>query len=131
MQKSRPVVFIVDDEKTIAETLTAILRMSGFDGKSFTDPREALRAAQAETPDLLLSDVMMPQLTGIDLAIAVQRACPNCKVLLFSGQAETLDLLSEARKHGHYFHLLSKPIHPADLLKHIRSQDASWALGAA
>jgi FixJ family two-component response regulator len=73
---------------------------------------------------------MMPQLSGIDLAISVQRDCPNCKVLLFSGQADTINLLANARKQGYHFHLLSKPIHPTDLLRRIRGQDSGWALGA-
>jgi CheY-like chemotaxis protein len=78
--KNLPSVFVVEDEKTIAETLVTILRRSGFAAKSFTDPREALSAAREETPDLLLSNVMMPELSGIDLAIAIRQACPECKV---------------------------------------------------
>jgi DNA-binding response OmpR family regulator len=128
--KNLPSVFVVDDEHIIAETLTTILQQSGFAAKSFTDPREALSAARDETPDLLLSDVMMPELSGVDLAIAIRQQCPVCKVLLFSGQAGTMDLLSKAREQGHDFHLLPKPIHPADLLRRIRQQDPAWALGA-
>jgi two-component system OmpR family response regulator len=62
--KNLPSVFVVDDEKTIAETLVTILHLSGFAAKSFTDPREALSAALDDAPDLLLSDVMMPELSG-------------------------------------------------------------------
>jgi YesN/AraC family two-component response regulator len=47
-------------------------------------------AARIEAPDLILSDVMMPGLSGIELAIAIQRECPECKILLFSGHAHTL-----------------------------------------
>jgi len=128
--KNLPSVFVVDDEKTIAETLVTILHLSGFAAKSFTDPREALSAALDDAPDLLLSDVMMPELSGVELAIAIRQACPKCKVVLFSGQAGRMDLLFKAREQGHHFHLLSKPIHPAELLRHIRQQDPAWALGA-
>lgn len=130
MRKNLPSVFVVDDEHVIAETLTTILQKSGFAAKSFTDPREALSAALGAAPDLLLSDVMMPELSGVELAIAIRQACPECKILLFSGQAGTMDLLSNARKEGHDFPLLPKPIHPADLLRHIRQQDPAWALEA-
>jgi DNA-binding NarL/FixJ family response regulator len=58
----------------------------------------------------------MPKMNGIDLAIAVQQEIPDCKVLLFSGQAATNDLLDEAGRNGHDFAILSKPIHPSDLL---------------
>jgi CheY-like chemotaxis protein len=115
-------VFVVDDEKMIAETLALILRKSGYSARYFLNPLEALQVALSEPPDLLISDVRMPQLSGIDLAIRFREQCPRCKILLFSGQAETADLLEVARKQGHYFYLLAKPIHPRDLLRRIREQ---------
>lgn len=114
-------VFVVDDEHVIAETLAVILDRNGFAAVAFTNPLHALEAAKAEAPHLLISDVMMPEMSGINLAIAVQSHCPGCKVLLFSGQSVTSDLLRIAREQGHDFQLLSKPIHPADLLAAIRS----------
>lgn len=114
-------VFVVDDETVIATTLTAILKQSGFDAIGFTNPLQALAAAEEKSPDLLISDVVMPQLSGIDLAIQLKAKVPACKILLFSGQAATLDLLASAREGGHDFALLSKPVHPTDLLNAIRS----------
>jgi FixJ family two-component response regulator len=61
----------------------------------------------------------MPGMTGIDLAISLSGTLPQCKVLLFSGQAATVDLLEEARRSGHDFTTLTKPIHPTDMLKRI------------
>lgn len=120
-------VFVVDDEKTIASTLATILQLSGFTARFFVHPREALHAASTDPPDVLISDVMMPELSGIDLAIQVQRICPACRILLLSGQASTADLLQAAREKGHHFALLSKPIHPTELLirvnKLINSED--------
>jgi DNA-binding NtrC family response regulator len=112
-------IFVVDDEKVISETLAAILRLSGFAATSFTNPFEALNA-RSGSPDLLLSDVVMPGLSGVDLAIQFKEKYPNCKVLLFSGQAATNDLLQAARERGHDFHLLTKPVHPVDLLQRIK-----------
>jgi len=63
--------------------------------------------------------VMMPGMNGVDLAIEVTKSKPACKVLLFSGQASTADLLRSARESGYSFSMLSKPVHPADLLAHI------------
>ncbi len=114
-----PLVFIVDDEPIIASTLESILRLKGYDALSFTDPVQAEQAAFAENPDLLISDVVMPRLSGLDLALSVQARCPGCKVLLFSGQASTCSLLELAGKDGHHFDLLTKPMHPVDLLKQI------------
>jgi CheY-like chemotaxis protein len=115
-------IFVVDDEEVIAATVVAILQMSGFAATSFTDPLQALSRARIESPDLLISDVTMPEMSGVDLAIQIREDCPGCKVLLFSGQAATLDLLGNARDLGHDFRLLLKPVHPADLLCEIRSK---------
>jgi len=114
-------VYVVDDEQIIARTLALILQQSGFDAVSFTNPLHAFEAAKADTPDLLISDVMMPEMSGIELAIAIRSECPGCKILLFSGQSVTSDLLKIAREQGHDFRLLSKPIHPADLLAAIQN----------
>jgi len=120
-------IFVVDDESVIAVTLAIILARSGFDAVSFVAPLEALAAAEANPPDLLISDVMMPKLSGVDLAIGVQRVAPQCKVLLFSGQAATANLLEEARKQGHDFELLSKPIHPSEFLQKVKLVTAGVA----
>ncbi|WP_263359867.1 response regulator [Acidicapsa ligni] len=109
-------IFVVDDEKIIAQTVAAILRQVGFRTAAFENAQEAIDAASVEAPDLMITDVVMPGLSGIELAILFQSRWPQCKTLLFSGQAITADLLEDARKSGHQFDVLSKPIHPSDLL---------------
>jgi CheY-like chemotaxis protein len=116
---SRPVILIADDEHVIADTLTIILRMSGFATLTAYDGIEALALATEIPPDLLLSDVVMPGMNGTLLAMAVVDMVPDCKVLLFSGQAATADLLAEARAMGRNFTTLTKPIHPTDMLRRI------------
>jgi DNA-binding response OmpR family regulator len=114
-------ILVVDDEETIASSLAAILRLHGFAAKFCTDPHTALEMAKQEGIDLLISDVMMPKLSGIDLAIRVKEMQPTCRVMLFSGQADTVDLLATARELGHDFYLITKPIHPTGLLVRIKS----------
>jgi CheY-like chemotaxis protein len=118
-QRTRPVILVVDDEKVIADTLSVILSKSGFDTFPAYDAPTALGLALKLTPDLLISDVVMPGMSGIDLAITLADAVPQCKVLLFSGQAATVDLLEEARRSGYNFTTLTKPIHPTDMLKRV------------
>jgi len=115
-----PRVIVVDDEVTIAATLTLILQKSGYSATHFTNPLDALLSISIDPPDLLISDVLMPQMSGIELAISIRKIQPDCMVLLFSGQAKSADLLRQARDQGYDFHLLSKPIHPADLLCEVR-----------
>jgi CheY-like chemotaxis protein len=113
--------FVVDDEWVIATTLATILQDSGFHATAFNNPLEVLNAAEYEAPNLVISDVVMPQLSGIELAIRLKTLYPACKVLLFSGQAESSNLLGKAREQGHDY-LMSKPVHPNDLLRQIREQ---------
>jgi CheY-like chemotaxis protein len=120
-QRNHNRVFVVDDEPLIASTTAMILSSSGFDAAFFTAPLEALQAAHVEAPDLLLSDVIMPILTGIELAIQIKAICPECKILLFSGQAATANLLRKDHENGHGFEILHKPLHPSDLLKKVQA----------
>jgi len=113
-------VFVVDDESVIAFTLAAILVKNGFLALPFTHPEEALLHAESNPPDLLISDVRMPEMSGIDLAMRVRAVSPNTRVLLLSGQTDTSDLLNFARVEAHNFRMMSKPVHPADLLTAVR-----------
>lgn len=120
MPDTNRVVFVVDDEAVIAQTLAIILNQAGFQASAFDHPEKVIAASAELTPALLISDVMMPGMTGVELAIHFHRTQPECKVLLFSGQASTADLLEKARSEGYDFDLLSKPVHPADLLAKLR-----------
>jgi DNA-binding NtrC family response regulator len=122
-------VLVVDDERVIADTLSVILTRSGFSVITAYEAESALELAAARKPDLLLSDVMMgPGMDGTQLAIQMAKTLPNCKVLLFSGHAATLDLLVQARGLGYDFTLMSKPVHPADLLARITESFAPAAM---
>ena len=118
LRPGRPAVLIVDDERLIADSLSFILRSRGLSVMTAYDGGTALNLARATPPDLLISDVRMPGMSGIHLAMAVVQAVPACKVLLFSGHATESDLHS-ARTAGYDFSLLSKPVHPATMLAHI------------
>jgi len=112
----RPVVLVVDDESVIADTLAEILSRSGYTGIAEYDGDSALETALLTPPEMLITDVVLPGMTGIELAISIRRIFPDCKIILFSGQASTADLLASARAEGHHFTLLNKPLHPQDLL---------------
>jgi CheY-like chemotaxis protein len=117
-------IFVVDDEPVIASSLAAVLQMNGFSARFFTSPLEALAAARSESPDLVISDVAMAGISGVDLAIQMRTQYPNCKILLFSGQAATLDLLEGVRAQGYDFRLLQKPVFPSELLSEIEQLSA-------
>lgn len=114
----RPLALVVDDEHVIADTLVVILNNAGYATRAAYDGESALEMALLVPPELLITDVVMPGMSGVQLAIAVKNLVPDCKILLFSGQASTNDLLSQARDAGHEFAVLAKPVHPHDLLAH-------------
>ena len=114
-------VLVADDEKVIADTLAIILNQNGFDASAVYTGTAAVERARSVRPDLVISDVIMPDMNGIDAAIKIRNFLPSCKILLFSGQAATADLLETARKQGHEFEILAKPVHPQDLLAKLRS----------
>lgn len=115
----RPVVLVVDDESVIADTLAEILTRSGYAGIAAYDGDSALETALLMPPEMLITDVVLPGMSGIELAVTVRRVFPECKIILFSGQASTADLLAAARRDGHHFTLLNKPLHPQDLLARV------------
>lgn len=117
----KPKVLVADDEHVIADTLVIILNQSGFEARAVYSGEKAVEAAQTWQPDMLISDVIMNDLNGVDAAIQIRGLLPKCKILLFSGQAATADLLDRARGQGHEFEILAKPVHPQDLLTRLRS----------
>jgi DNA-binding response OmpR family regulator len=116
----RPIVLVVDDESAIADTLTEILSRSGYAATAAYDGADALETALLTPPELLITDVVLPGMSGIELAITIKRIFPDCKVLLFSGQAITSDLMANAESQGHQFALLNKPIPPRELLLRVK-----------
>jgi len=114
-------VSVVDDEVLVASSFAMVLCNQGFEASFFTEPLQAIQAARYYVPDLLISEVSMPVLSGIELAIRVQMQCPNCKVLLLSGHPGSTDLLTASRANGHTFEVLAKPIHPTALLREIQA----------
>jgi CheY-like chemotaxis protein len=113
-----PLVLIVDDEQLVADTLAAVLASSGLSVLKAYNGSSALEIALQYTPDLLLSDVMMPGMNGIQLAMAVAMELPRCEVLLFSGHASVRDL-ADAHAAGFNFPLMTKPMHPVELLHRV------------
>ena len=117
---AKPFVLVADDEIIIADTLAAILNLSGFEARAVYSGEEAVRVAEEMRPDVLLADVVMGGITGIEAAVLISDSLSSCKVLLLSGQARTGDLLGIERTKGHVFNILEKPIAPKVIIRHLR-----------
>ena len=118
---ARPRVLVVDDERVIADTLSMILNQCGFDAKPVYSGESALDAVEEFDPQMVISDVIMADLNGIEAAIRIRAMRPEIKILLFSGQAATADLLEKAHQAGYEFEILAKPVHPQDLINRLRA----------
>jgi|SRR5579884_2651450 CheY-like chemotaxis protein len=114
-------IIIVDDEPIIADTLVNILNGEGHNAMAVSDGRSAVKWAALARPDAVISDVIMPGMNGIETAKEILQILPECRVILFSGQAASQELLSRAEAEGHKFELLAKPINPNLLLEKLMS----------
>jgi|SRR5579863_6233143 DNA-binding NtrC family response regulator len=119
-KKKKIMVLVVDDERLIADTMVEILKRSGYRALGAYDGQSALELAIEINPDFVLTDVVMPHMNGVQLAIAVSKVLPNTEVLLLSGQAGVTEILERGRKEGYSFELIAKPIHPEKLLERLK-----------
>jgi DNA-binding NtrC family response regulator len=113
---SRRKILIVDDERTIADTLALIFSSNGYEARTSYSAEQALEMLEEWRPDAAIIDVVLPGMNGIEFAIFLKASYQACQFLLFSGQPGTSDLLEEARRKGHLFEILAKPLHPSFML---------------
>ncbi|HEX5235440.1 MAG TPA: response regulator [Silvibacterium sp.] len=123
IRADRPKVLVVDDQRLIADTLAEILEGAGFEAVAAYDGWAALELAAHFKPDYLLSDVLMPHMNGVQLAIAISRTYPAARILLFSGQAGISKIVEEGQLQGYEFELLAKPIHPLKLIERLKEKN--------
>lgn len=114
-------VLVVDDEEAIANSVSAILALHHCEVRTAYDASRAMRMAADFEPQALVSDVMMPGMGGIDLAVFVRKRFPGCKVLLISGNTSTFAELERAMRQGYVFNVLPKPLLPEQLLAFLAS----------
>lgn len=118
--RTRLRVLVVDDEQLIAQTVAAILNQNGFEAVAAFSGGEALETARRTHPDIVLSDVLMPRMSGVELGMQVRTELPQTRVILFSGQAATTQLMRKAQDAGYTFELVAKPIHPEELVAKLK-----------
>jgi DNA-binding response OmpR family regulator len=120
---SRPVVLLVEDDDPVRELIGRALRANGFEVVAAASGEEALDLEPTRPVDLLLSDVMLPNQNGFEVASQIRRRSPHIPVIFMSGyydqavaEAAHLDIGSTS---------LQKPFAVADLLAHLRAAYAA------
>jgi len=114
-------IVVVDDEPRIANTLCKIIRGAGYTAFAAYEAEGAMMLCRHHSPAMLISDVNMPGISGLDLAGQLSREMPACHIILFSGHIDTPALLAAAREQGNHFQCFVKPVNPQDLLDKIRA----------
>jgi CheY-like chemotaxis protein len=118
-------VLVVDNERIIADTLVLILSLEGFEAIAAYNGEDAVEAAIAFRPDVLITDVFMERMNGIEASLQISAILPLCRVILFSGNTETANLLQEAEAHGYRFEIVAKPVHPSDFFDRLSTTPSS------
>ena len=114
-------ILLVDDERAIADSLAFMLSHEGYDVKAVYSGGDAIDTAKQFKPELLITDVVMPGISGTEAAISISKFLPECKTLLFLDSVIGKELAESARSRGFNFELIEKPLHPQELLQKIRS----------
>jgi signal transduction histidine kinase/CheY-like chemotaxis protein len=92
-------IVVVDDQPDVLDTLGMLLRRDGHDVRAFGDPRAAVDAVRAERPDVLLTDLGMPGLSGWDVARLARERWPDLPVVLLTGWGQDIGA-AQLREHG-------------------------------
>lgn len=94
-------ILVVDDDAPFRTALSRILRAAGHAVDEAADGAQALRVVEADTPDLLITDLVMPDNDGIELIVAVRKAHPAVRILVISGRwIGDMSLLTMAARLG-------------------------------
>lgn len=113
----RDIILLVDDEEIVLRALQHILAVYGFGVIAASSGEEALRRAEGQPIDLLLVDVVMPGMSGPELARRLRDLHPKLRVLFMAGMPDTPMIRTEVVQAG--FPLLPKPFMPSQLLEAI------------
>lgn len=109
-------ILVLEDEELVRRTLLLVLERNGYTVRGASSAREALQIAPEFLPQVLICDINLPDMNGIQTALWFRRMAPQCHVLLLSGDTSSAELLAEAAARGHQFEALPKPMAPTELL---------------
>jgi CheY-like chemotaxis protein len=119
-------ILVVEDEAVVLHTLQLILKQHGYEVRGARDGAEALAIASTFAPNILLCDINLPDMDGIQISLEIKRALPSCRVVLLSGEITSAELLEEADRKGHRFEVLVKPTEPQQLLRVLSRRDQPY-----
>ena len=113
-------ILIIDDNDAVRSTMARILDLAGYATVTAADGNEGLARMRVERPDLIITDIIMPEKEGIETIRSILAERPDAKIMAVSGGGRhgTLDFLSAARKLG-AAEVLQKPFEPDELVSRV------------
>ena len=109
-----PTILVIDDESGILDALRILLRNEGFEATTAQGGKAGLEALKGTAPDIVLTDVRMPQVTGIDILTAVRQQDPETPVILMTAQASLQSAIQAVNEGAFYY--IQKPFSNDDLV---------------
>ncbi len=109
-----PTILVIDDESGILDALRILLRNEGFDVTTAQGGKAGLEALKSSAPDIVLTDVRMPQVGGIDILSAVRQQDPETPVILMTAQASLQSAIQAVNEGAFYY--IQKPFSNDDLV---------------
>ncbi len=119
MECMKPRILVIDDDPALAEMLTIVLRNEGFDSTVVGDGTQALSAAREFRPDLVLLDLMLPGMNGIDVC-RVLRADSSVPIVMLTAKADTVDVVLGLESGADDY--VIKPFKPKELVARVRAR---------
>jgi DNA-binding NtrC family response regulator len=126
MTNTQPSVLVIDDESGILDTLRILLKNSGFTVATAQGGKPGLEALRSMSPDIVLTDIRMPQVSGIDILEAVKQQDAQTPVVLMTAQAELKSAI-QAVNRGAFYYIL-KPFANDELVAILRRAAETRAL---
>ena len=114
MSQSEPTILVIDDEVGILDTLKILLKNSGFRVETAQGGKAGLEALNNQFPDIVLTDVRMPQVGGIEILGKAQELDPETPVILMTAQATLQSAIDAVNQGGFYY--IQKPFANDDMV---------------
>ncbi|MCG7278815.1 response regulator transcription factor [Corynebacterium imitans] len=115
----QPKILVVDDDPAINEMLTIVLEAEGFDTSSVQDGAEAVEAFHTYDPDLVLLDLMLPGVNGIDICREIRRTSA-VPIVMLTAKTDTVDVVLGLESGADDY--ITKPFKPKELIARIRAR---------
>lgn len=114
-------VLVIDDHRPFLEMMSQVIRREGYDVMEATDGAEGLRLCEKQPPDVVVTDILMPEKDGLEAIRDFKRDYPNMKIIAVSGGGSSvqIDYLPLAKKMG-ADSVLHKPIEPAEMIEALK-----------